>query len=201
MNDEDDRKPSAIKVIESIDANEGSAAKIVKPALKKKAPLEEKTTESSEQDKEHDKKAKKHLKWDEEAIEEHDLLRGTRMKIEEPDTPFAYYDSGSESDGSRRAKSPANEKPTLNWDALQTKLESVATVQEACASSPSCHGESGTDQSDTEAEARRKETKRLIFMEHRKRHYNEMEKVRKWRQEHSADHVLDDDRDDADTED
>lgn len=26
-------------------------------------------------------KEKKHLKWDEHAIEEHDLLRGTRMKV------------------------------------------------------------------------------------------------------------------------
>ena len=28
------------------------------------------------------------IKWDEEVIAEHDKLRGTRMKIEEPDTPF-----------------------------------------------------------------------------------------------------------------
>jgi protein phosphatase inhibitor 2 len=30
------------------------------------------------------------LTWDEAVIEEHDLLRGTRMKIEEPKTPFHY---------------------------------------------------------------------------------------------------------------
>ena len=30
------------------------------------------------------------IKWDEEVIAEHDKLRGTRMKIDEPDTPFAY---------------------------------------------------------------------------------------------------------------
>lgn len=29
-------------------------------------------------------KEKKHLKWDEQAIEEHDLLRGTRMKVRIP---------------------------------------------------------------------------------------------------------------------
>mmetsp|Transcript_129541 Transcript_129541/g.415313 ORF Transcript_129541/g.415313 Transcript_129541/m.415313 type:complete len:365 (-) Transcript_129541:16-1110(-) len=42
--------------------------------------------------------------WDEEAITEHDKDRGTRQKIDEPDTPFAHSpqkvsDSGSEDDG------------------------------------------------------------------------------------------------------
>lgn len=34
--------------------------------------------------------------WDEEVIAEHNLLRGTRMKIDEPDTPFAYGEDGLE---------------------------------------------------------------------------------------------------------
>ena len=34
------------------------------------------------------------LKWDEETIAEHDKLRGTRQKIDEPPTPYAYqYDN------------------------------------------------------------------------------------------------------------
>jgi len=33
---------------------------------------------------------KRHIKWDEETIQEHDKERGTRMKIEEPKTPYAY---------------------------------------------------------------------------------------------------------------
>merc|ERR1711862_53846 len=32
----------------------------------------------------------KHLSWDEQAIEEHDQLRGTRMKIVEVETPYEY---------------------------------------------------------------------------------------------------------------
>ncbi|KAF0715264.1 Aste57867_3478 [Aphanomyces stellatus] len=32
-----------------------------------------------------------HIKWDEETIALHDLDRGTRMKIEEPNTPYHYY--------------------------------------------------------------------------------------------------------------
>ncbi|PHJ23895.1 protein phosphatase inhibitor ipp2 [Cystoisospora suis] len=35
----------------------------------------------------------KHLQWDEEIIAEHDLERGTRMKIDEPPTPFHRRDS------------------------------------------------------------------------------------------------------------
>lgn len=34
---------------------------------------------------------KLHVTWDEETIAEHDLLRGTRQKIDEPNTPFHYY--------------------------------------------------------------------------------------------------------------
>jgi len=172
--EDEDRKPSAVESVEAslaaaddghVDGNQ-SPTKKVKPALKKNH--------------KHDKE-KKHLKWDEEAIEEHDQLRGTRMKIEEPNTPYAHYDSGAESDDSRRPKSPANQKPTLSWDVLQTKLDSVAAVREAYPSSPSSHAE--TDQSDVEEE-RKKEMRKLEFKEHRKRHYNEMELVRKFRQEH-----------------
>lgn len=168
--EEDDRKPSAKP---SPDEHAGgskspaSGSSIqAKPALKKVHKRD---------------KQKKHLKWDEEAIEEHDQLRGTRMKIDEPNTPYTHYDSGAESDDSRRPKSPANQKPTLSWDVLQTKLDSVAAVREAYPSSPSSHAE--TDHSDGEDE-RQKEMTKLEFKEHRKRHYNEMELVRKFRQEH-----------------
>merc|ERR1712194_525027 len=57
-----------------------------------------------------DNSSSKHLSWDENAIEEHDQLRGTRMKIEEPNTPFVHYGSGQESDDSRRPKSPITQK-------------------------------------------------------------------------------------------
>lgn len=154
---DDDTKPNSI---------EASAGKKAKPALKKNH---------------QHKQEKKHLKWDEVVIEEHDQLRGTRMKIDEPNTPYTHYDSGAESDDSRRPKSPANQKPTLSWDVLQTRLDSVAAVRDAYPSSPSSHAE--TDHSDVEDE-RKKEMRRLEFKEHRKRHYNEMEAVRKFRQEH-----------------
>lgn len=55
-----------------------------------------------------------HVTWDEETIAEHDLLRGTRQKIDEPNTPYHYYGSdheddaeaGSHHDGEHGAVSP-----------------------------------------------------------------------------------------------
>lgn len=46
---------------------------------------------------------KPHVTWDEETIAEHDLLRGTRQKIDEPDTPYHYYGSDHENDGAAAA--------------------------------------------------------------------------------------------------
>ncbi|CAB9515949.1 expressed unknown protein [Seminavis robusta] len=150
-----------------LDGHDSPTDTKVKPALKKKNPR------SGE-------KPKKALKWDEVAIEEHDLLRGTRMKIDEPNTPYVHYDSGQESDDSRRAKSPVTQKNTLSWDSLQNRLDSVAAVQDAFPSSPSSHGGDPPDEDDD----RQKEMRKLEFREHRKRHYNEMELVRQFRQEH-----------------
>ena len=142
----------------------------VKPALKKKDKAKVK----------HDKR----LKWDEQKIKEHDQLRGTRMKIDEPNTPYLHYSDsseGAESDDSKpRPKSPAQQKPTLSWDTLQTKLDSVAAVQHI-------HFPDSPDD-----EGRRQEMRRLEFKEHRKRHYNEFELVKKFRQEHPHDADVED---------
>lgn len=45
-----------------------------------------------------DGEGKPHVTWDEETIAEHDLLRGTRQKIDEPNTPYHYYGSDQEED-------------------------------------------------------------------------------------------------------
>jgi protein phosphatase inhibitor 2 len=44
-----------------------------------------------------------HVTWDEETIAAHDLLRGTRQKIEEPNTPYHYYGSDHEDDDASSA--------------------------------------------------------------------------------------------------
>jgi len=141
------------------------------------------------------KKKKTGLKWDEAKIQEHDLLRGTRMKIDEPDTPYHQYDSGSETDGSHNAnKNPDNQ---ISWDHLQNKLDAAAAARDAYPSSPSSHGANDEE----EEERRRKDIKALEFKEHRKRHYNEMELVRKFRAAHGNEMVGDEDEEnDADDE-
>lgn len=166
---EDDRKLTVEeKAAFELKQQSGPAEKTVKPALKKKSART-------------DGKPKKALKWDEVAIEEHDQLRGTRMKIEEPNTPYVHYDSGAESDDSRRPKSPVTHKAALSWDTLQTRLDSVAAVRDAYPSSPSSHG--GEDHPEAE-EDKKNEMRMLEFKEHRKRHYNEMELVKRFREEH-----------------
>jgi len=155
------------------------------------------------------KKTGRTLKWDEAKIQEHDQLRGTRMKIEEPNTPFAasYYDSGSETDcsmNSRRsnrsvssAQGNNNSNSKISWDALTNKLEAHAAVAASLypPSSPSSHG-GGTrsdksdycttdeEDADQKRERQRQEMRRLEFQQHRKQHYNEMEVVRRFRRDH-----------------
>ena len=38
------------------------------------------------------------IQWDEQGIVEHDKTRGTRMKINEPKTPYNYYDEEEDTD-------------------------------------------------------------------------------------------------------
>jgi protein phosphatase inhibitor 2 len=154
------------------------------------------------------KKESRHLKWDEAKIQEHDQLRGTRMKIEEPNTPYHQYDSGSETDGSLSSAKKYNDSSTqISWDALTNKLEAHAAVKEAYPSSPSSHGGNQTEDDADASTKKEAEMKDVEFKEHRKRHYNEMELVRKFRQEHpdglmadTEDNNGDDDENDADDE-
>lgn len=42
------------------------------------------------------KKTQIRIRWDEETIAEHDKERGTRQKIDEPNTPFAHHPAAAE---------------------------------------------------------------------------------------------------------
>lgn len=167
----------------------GGAHAPVKPALA--THKSKKKNGSPSGTKKSHKKGDRHLKWDEAKIREHDKERGTRMKIEEPNTPFNHsYDSGNETDGSA-SSARNNSKTQISWDALTNKLEAHAAVRDACPSSPSSHG---GDVSERDQDEHDTELKKMEFKEHRKRHYNEMELVRRFRAQHP-------DGDDADNED
>jgi protein phosphatase inhibitor 2 len=95
-----------------------------------------------------------------------------KNQIDEPNTPY-NYDSGAESDCSN-TRSPKEARNALDFEQLQGKLVDVAAN---CPPSPaSSHG----DQSDDEG-------KKKAFAANRKKHYNEMELVKKFREEHAND--------------
>mmetsp|Transcript_22341 Transcript_22341/g.27387 ORF Transcript_22341/g.27387 Transcript_22341/m.27387 type:complete len:180 (+) Transcript_22341:122-661(+) len=140
---------------------------------------------------------KKALTWDEHAIEEHDQLRGTRMKIEEPNTPFCFehsHSSDNESESSFRSRdNNAVASDGLNWNHLENKLGAVAAARETYPSSPSMSsvegglGSGSGPDSDFELDKKRDRRKKQEFAMHRKTHYNEMEAVRRWKEEHQDD--------------
>lgn len=160
------------------------------------------------------KKEKKALTWDEHAIEEHDLLRGTRMKIDEPNTPYHFEHSQSHSDNESESsfRSNANsvssvtagqqDQSAINWNHLQNKLGAVAAAREICPPSPSASsveggfGNSSGPDSDVEGEKKKRTMKKKEFDLHRKSHYNEMEALKRWRSNCQDDD--DDDDDDMD---
>ena len=117
-----------------------------------------------------DPDAKVHLTWDEETIAEHDKERGTRMKIDEPDTPFARYDPQTDPDalimGASPPSPPAELQPVRSTSlddhlgALAEKLARAATDAEKPAAMLF-----------VEEEERDEETAR-VFASKRQQHYN-----------------------------
>ncbi|KAL4123963.1 hypothetical protein PRIC2_009807 [Phytophthora ramorum] len=128
-----------------------------------------------------------HVTWDEETIARHDLDRGTRMKIDEPNTPYHYYAEGDDVGGVSPARSLSGKEaqPPIQWDELQSKLQDVKDGKK-----------SEWDNSDNESSeglsfaARDEEGKKIDedphFAEKRKMHYNEFERVRAWKMQHAA---------------
>mmetsp|Transcript_14331 Transcript_14331/g.23363 ORF Transcript_14331/g.23363 Transcript_14331/m.23363 type:complete len:157 (+) Transcript_14331:183-653(+) len=132
-----------------------------------------------------------HVHFDEAVISEHDKLRGTRQKIDEPDTPFhrgSFDDNVDMQDTEELLNETASSvkvvfnndtaghvvpkqggagdnelgKGALDMQALQSKLGEADAVPTAAKASA---------ESD--------------FANKRKQHYNEYEMLRKWREEHA----------------
>ncbi|EPR64329.1 protein phosphatase inhibitor IPP2 [Toxoplasma gondii TgCatPRC2] len=101
----------------------------------------------------------KHLTWDEQAIAEHDLERGTRMKIDEPPTP--YHRRGSDAHGDNEKNSPQPGE-AVSASALQACLEHLAV------------NDRGQALNEEELEQKR----RHEFELKRKQHYCEFQQVK-----------------------
>mmetsp|Transcript_26182 Transcript_26182/g.42559 ORF Transcript_26182/g.42559 Transcript_26182/m.42559 type:complete len:196 (+) Transcript_26182:76-663(+) len=147
----------------------------------------------------------RHIVWDEHAIEEHDLLRGTRMKIEEPNTPYTHYDHHSDEESTSSGRHPRSpdenhphhEKNSLanQWGDISSKLQAVADKRDACPLSPALSRDSNMSD---EEERKKSEEHEKKFKDMRKKHYNEAEMMRKWKEEHANDDEEEDDEDEED---
>mmetsp|Transcript_28867 Transcript_28867/g.45466 ORF Transcript_28867/g.45466 Transcript_28867/m.45466 type:complete len:205 (+) Transcript_28867:68-682(+) len=150
----------------------------------------------------------KHIVWDEHAIEEHDLLRGTRMKIDEPNTPYTHYDHHSDEESTSSGRHPRSpdenhphhEKNSLanQWGDISSKLQAVADKRDACPLSPALSRDSNMSD---EEEKRKEEEQKKKFKDIRKKHYNEAEMMRKWREQHANDMDDEEDEDEDDDDD
>ncbi|EGZ10769.1 hypothetical protein PHYSODRAFT_347553 [Phytophthora sojae] len=140
--------------------------------------------------------------WDEETIALHDLDRGTRMKIDEPNTPYHYYAESDEHGGVSPARSLSGREaqPPIQWDELQSKLQDVKDKKKS-------EWDSSDDESSSVSSAsgglsfaaRDAEGIKLVkdpnFAQKRKQHYNEFERVRAWKMQHAAEGEDDEDED------
>eukprot|EP00978_Attheya_sp_CCMP212_P009937 scaffold23763_cov55-Attheya_sp.AAC.2 len=141
--------------------------------------------------------SKDHIQWDEHAIEEHDLLRGTRMKATTATNNSLVQYNERERDPYSIVvwmgwcNGHSGEALDVQWDSLNTKLEYVAASQ---LNSSSASVTSQLSHEEEEAEHR----KEAEFKNHRKQHYNEMDAVRRYKMEHPNMSDEDDDDDDDD---
>ena len=129
------------------------------------------------------------------------------IKIDEPDTPYTHYDHNSDGEGSEssalhpRSPDENQTEPALatQWNDISSKLQAVADKRDACPLSPAPSRESNMSDSEmSELERKKKEEHEKKFKDARKKHYNEAEMMRRWREQHAND---DDDEDEDEEED
>jgi protein phosphatase inhibitor 2 len=123
----------------------------------------------------------KSITWDEEAIAEHDKLRGTRMKIDEPDTPYerdeemALENASDSAAGALAASNAEKNRAPLDFSSLSAKLEGLTDGNaDAAAAGPGGEeGLAGDEASDwvAQREARRDAEKKEAFRKRRQEHY------------------------------
>ena len=134
------------------------------------------------------------IKWDEETIKEHDKLRGTRMKIDEPDTPFNadYNPSEDEEETAGTGKAEVlpekrtvvehGEPPTIPKPKTVRVHVDIAgqmgALEQSLKQNPKSKWESDAAHDPTTADEEEKRRKREIFNKKRAAHYNMKEQLR-----------------------
>ncbi|CAM9271636.1 unnamed protein product [Chrysoparadoxa australica] len=128
-------------------------------------------------------KTREGIKWDEETIAEHDKLRGTRQKINEPSTPYHYMmqpqaDGNSDGDSvggaSAVAQNEADAEDSLRvvMKEVQARLPSDEQLsKERAARWDSEEGSQSSHHEDA-------------FTAKRAAHYNEFQMMKQWREKH-----------------
>ena len=135
--------------------------------------------------------------------------RNALGQIDEPNTPYTHYDHQSDEESTSSGRHPRSPDenhphaaPTLatQWDDIESKLQAVAdkrgTTPDGVPLSPALSRESHGSFSDSEDEARKME-RDIKFRLMRKKHYNEVEAMKKWRKEHPGGDDVDDDDENA----
>lgn len=83
------------------------------------------------------------------------------------------------------------------WDDVSSKLQAVADKRDACPQSPATSIRSNASEEMDEEARKKKDEHDKKFKNMRKKHYNEAEMMRRWRDQHAND-PDDEDEDDED---
>mmetsp|Transcript_1090 Transcript_1090/g.1650 ORF Transcript_1090/g.1650 Transcript_1090/m.1650 type:complete len:204 (+) Transcript_1090:42-653(+) len=123
------------------------------------------------------------VRWDEEAIAEHDILRGTRQKIDEPNTPYNYdfenEHSGYESGESVSRNSITGVSPGKGREDLEKVIKAVKMrIPSANELDKERHERWDTSEGEDSA-------KKNPFKQKRQKHYNEYIILKQWKASHS----------------
>ncbi|KAH8738524.1 protein phosphatase inhibitor 2 [Cryptosporidium ryanae] len=113
---------------------------------------------------------RKGVTWDEDNIELHDAERGTRMKINEPDTPYCCYGSGNSS-----FSEDESQEPMINTGKIATPEDiRLKLVEYSSNLSKNGNGDVAIDNCDGYSYNSPKSTDEpCTFESKRKAHYNE----------------------------
>jgi len=165
--------------------------------------LQLEVAEKNERIQELRKKSKRSVKFDEETIAEHDKERGTRMKIDEPKTPYVREEPFSFPEQEKVGDDDDDDIPILNSAVVFTPGISVSVPRHEGA-----HENDEDEEVDAEASvpvklpsppaaplgrppmldisvvesSLQEDKKKKDFEEARSKHYNEMERLKAWRE-------------------